>query len=98
MTASPRCPRDHLKLGRGILMDRILTDGGGWACPGILLDGSDCGYELGVVRAVPVSEAEGLRALLAEVLDSVEATSDRAGFTRVVAGWRKRAEELRAAS
>ena len=86
-------------------MDRIPAQyGGGWACPGIALDGSDCGYEIGVVRAAPAGEADALRALLAEVLDSVEATGDRGGFTRLavsprrIAGWRKRAEELGAAS
>src|SRR5215472_6718248 len=42
-----RCPRDHRKLGRDMAMDRIpLRLGGGWSCPGILLDGSDCGFEL----------------------------------------------------
>ena len=64
-------------------MDRILTDGGGWSCPGILPDGTDCGYELTVAghpagREIP--EAESLRALIAEILDSVEATCDRPGM------------------
>ena len=80
-------------------MDRIPAQyGGGWACPGIALDGSDCGYEIGVVRAAPAGEADALRALLAEVLDSVEATGDRVEFMQAIAGWRKRAEELGAAS
>lgn len=42
-----RCPRNHRKWGRGLAMDRIPPlHGGGWSCPGILLDGSDCGLEL----------------------------------------------------
>lgn len=39
----PVCPHDHRKWGRDMPMDRILTADGGWNCPGILLDGSDCG-------------------------------------------------------
>lgn len=57
-TESPgtrRCPRDHRKWGRDVPMDRIPPQfGGGWSCPGILLDGSDCGFEL---RAGPAADA-----------------------------------------
>ena len=43
----PCCPRDHWKLGRCLPMDRVLTDGGGWACPGIRPDKSGaCGFTL----------------------------------------------------
>ena len=42
----PVCDRDHLKWGHGMPMDRILTGDGGWECPGILADGTGCGYRL----------------------------------------------------
>ena len=52
MSAESRhCPRGkHLGWDR-MPLDR-LTDGSGWACGGMALDGSDCGYEL---RAFPVA-------------------------------------------
>ena len=95
MTASPRCPREHRgSWPDGVPLDRILTEGGGWSCPGILLDGTDCGFELTMAghpagREIP--EAESLRALIAEILDAVEAVTDRAGMRADIAIWRKRA-------
>lgn len=93
MTAAPRCPRDHVKWGRNVEMDLILVPPGGWSCSGILLDGSDCGYEIGVVRAAPVDEAAGLRDLVAEILGKLEHSRVYGGRAWIadLPQWRKRA-------
>jgi len=76
---TPRCPRDHVKRGRDIEMDRILAPGGGWSCSGILLDGSDCDYATGAQPAAPELAAamaetrdvrDGYAALCGEFSDS----------------------------
>ena len=76
-------------------MDRILTEGGGWSCPGILPDGTDCGFGLtaaGHPAGREIPEAESLRALITEILDSYAATDSRGPGTQIrIAKWRERA-------
>ena len=41
------CPNDHRGWAAALPLDRVLEPAGGWSCPGILLDGTDCGYRIG---------------------------------------------------
>jgi hypothetical protein len=70
--AYPVCPREGHRgdWPRGAPgLDRF-TDGSGWECPGILADGSDCGYRLGpALQPVPAEDPAVLAAARERILD-----------------------------
>ncbi len=67
MSDYPRCPgTGHRGWPDGIGLDRF-TDGSGWACPGILADGSACDYELRTFSPLPM-QGEELREHLGRVV------------------------------
>jgi hypothetical protein len=67
MTIPPTCPRPHRGWDHPPPLDVIPAQyGGGWSCPGIAPDGTDCGYHLAVGAGSPVGAVlQGLLGALA---------------------------------
>ncbi len=72
MTATrPCCPHDHKGWDHPLPLDTIpARHGGGWSCPGIRPDGTDCGYELSTAAVErPGGLVRNLYAAAAAVLE-----------------------------